>query len=179
MLFRPLFAVLIFAMTALGMPAKRDAATIQGDLKKMNVQCLSLDKAIIAFPGSGGTLSQAWAIHTGAVALEGSTTNATLDVKDSGPFTETQWNAIIQYTKGTFTPNVLKSLDDISAKSEGLTYVHANGIASDDLQNLQVAANAFWNAMIANAPAGQQGDAKGMLDEINTALESAINAVKS
>ena len=52
------FVTLIFALSAFGMPMKRDATQVMTDIEGMNNKTSSLDKAINDLPSGGATLAQ-------------------------------------------------------------------------------------------------------------------------
>ncbi|KAF8128970.1 hydrophobic surface binding protein A-domain-containing protein [Boletus edulis] len=175
MFIRLSFVTLIFAVAALGMPVKRDAAKVGQDIENLDEQAQALDASVNAFPNMGGTLTQVYGIHQAAVNMDKYIKTTTNDVNASEGFSDDEGNSMLSLIKEGLAPDVKKGLDDLVAKKSALFALGADSITKADIDTLKEDSNAFKNAIVAKAPANLKNDFMEQFDAIINELANAAN----
>ncbi|KAG6380048.1 hydrophobic surface binding protein A-domain-containing protein [Boletus reticuloceps] len=175
MFIRLSFVTLIFAVAALGMPVKRDAAKVGQDIEDLDKQVQALDASVNAFPNMGGTLAQVYAIHQATESVDKVIMTTTNDANASEGFNDDEGNSIFSLIKERLGPDVKKGLDDLVAKHPAISALHASPIAEADINILKKDSNALGNAIVAKAPANLKSDIMEQFDAINKELANAAN----
>ncbi|KAF5383285.1 hypothetical protein D9615_004803 [Tricholomella constricta] len=155
-------------------------ADIQADIADISTKLTTLDNSIAAFPSTGGTLSQALAIHSNAVTLGKSIDQGTTDVNDVDPkpFSDEDGRAILD----SFTalePTINNALIGIVDKKAALEALPVGGIPAlvkQDLSNLSASTAALEDALIAAAPESIVDEAIALKERIDAAFATAIAA---
>ncbi|KAJ7747184.1 hydrophobic surface binding protein [Mycena maculata] len=150
-----LIAFLSVASLGLALVVQRDATQVEGDLTKISAQVTTLDNAILAFPETGGTLTQALFVHNDAIILDTDIKTATTDATASGPFGAAS-DAILDQVQN-LEPLIDKTLNDLIAKKAAFAALSVGGITAlvlADLETLQkdteLLASALENKISAN-----------------------------
>ncbi|THH14456.1 hypothetical protein EW146_g5882 [Bondarzewia mesenterica] len=192
--------VFSFVLAALASPlSKRTVAQVESDISNINDQVNSLNTAIEAFPDSGGSLSEALAIHTSATNLETAINSATsdtqaiylhdltlhssslIDVQATDPFSDADGQTILSQVQA-LEPNITSALQNIVEKKPAFEALPIGGIPAlveQDLQTLESDTSAFANALIANTPADLLDQANSIKSDIDSAFATAVAAYAS
>jgi len=154
-------------------------ADVEADLNSISTQVTALDKAVTAFPNTGGSLLAALAIHTDAVNLGSAIDKGTTDTKAVPlPISETDGQTILNLVS-SFEPTIEHALSQIIAKKPAFQALPIGGIPAlvkQDLSNLSASTNALETALIASAPADLVAAATTLKNNINAAFAQAIAA---
>ncbi|KAF8552299.1 hypothetical protein OG21DRAFT_1604796 [Imleria badia] len=178
MFFRLSFVTLIFAAVALGTPVKRDAAEVVEDIQKVDAQTKSLDELIQAFPNSGGTLPEVYAIHEAGVKVEGTLLTATNDASASSDFTDAQSNTNLAELR-ILASDVKETLANLVTKEPAVSKMGAAPIAESDLQNLKAATDALYKALYPKMQPDTQSALKELFSDTDAEFSNAIKAYSS
>jgi len=173
------FAVLASLVTA---TFASTVADVLADISTIASQTSTLDKAITAFPATGGSLLNALAIHTDSTNLVTSINKGTTDVNGvPKPVSEADGASILSAVQG-FEPSILDSLTQIVIKKPAFQNLPLGGIPAlvkQDLINLNASTFAFEAALIASAPADLVPTATSVKAAVDAAFASAIAAYSS
>ncbi|KAK7445737.1 hypothetical protein VKT23_014732 [Stygiomarasmius scandens] len=167
------FAILAsVAALALASPFKRTVAQVETDLRNIATQVTTLDNNINAFPNSGGSLTQALAIHTAAQNLLTSVNSATTDVQGTTGVSESDGQTIIGIVNG-FEPTIIDALNAIITKKPAFDALPLGGVSAlvkQDLGQLGTATSNLEVALINQAPS----DLKSQAQSIQAAVDAAF-----
>ncbi|KAJ8086744.1 hypothetical protein AAF712_001889 [Marasmius tenuissimus] len=179
------FFVIFSAVSALTLatPFKRDVATVGADIAAISTQFTGLDTAINNYPNVGGTLEQAWAIHTAAATLDDSVKKATADTQATAVFSEADGQTILASVQA-IKPTILHALTGIVDKKSAFKALPIDGIPAllfQDFKNLNVSTPALFDALTANSHVGlvpQLNQVKNAVGElIVTVLVNLLNSI--
>ncbi|KAJ7795272.1 hydrophobic surface binding protein [Mycena olivaceomarginata] len=173
------FAILSIAALSLAAVIKRDAATVEKDLAVLTGQVMALDNAAQAFPLSGGTLAEAMTVHTSAVNVISTLTNAASDEQAVDTFSETEGQAILAALEG-FEPNILDFLQNTVVKKPAFAlFPGVTALILQDLNNYLTAGIAFGSTLFNKAPADLDARVAQFRTTTVSAFEVAIDAYSS
>ncbi|KDR66234.1 hypothetical protein GALMADRAFT_81133 [Galerina marginata CBS 339.88] len=159
-------------------PLRRTVDQVQADIATISTKVTALDKAINAFPLTGGSLIAALGIHNSAVTLIGTLKTATADVIATGPLGEDDGRAVLSAVEAV-EPIIDDSLIGIVAKKPAFQALPIGGLPAlilQDLTFLKGNTSAFSDALIASAPADLVDEATTLRDDIVAAFDPAIAA---
>ncbi|KAF8489926.1 hydrophobic surface binding protein [Gautieria morchelliformis] len=174
--------VLIYSLAASASPFnKRTVAQVEADIATINSQVTTLDSAINSFPDSGGSLTQALAIHTDSVNLVSAIAQGTTDVTSTGAFSDADATTILQSLEA-IQPTIIDALNAIVAKKpafQGLPIGGVTALVKQDIGDLDGNTTAFESALIAATPTDLQANATAIKTAIDAAFSNAVAAYAS
>ncbi|KAK7034596.1 hypothetical protein VNI00_012227 [Paramarasmius palmivorus] len=154
---------------------KRTVEQVKADIATISSQVATLNKNIQAFPNSGGSISGALAIHSGAITLANSISKGTADVKNTTGVSSSDAQSILQSVQG-FEPTIKSALDGIAAKKPAFDAMPIGGIsklAKQDLATLGNNTSAFAQQLVNSAPTNMKSTAQSIANDINAAFAKA------
>ncbi|KAJ3576364.1 hypothetical protein NP233_g456 [Leucocoprinus birnbaumii] len=180
--FKMQFKSLVVLASAVATAWGATVADVLTDLGNVKTQVTTLDNAINGFPNSGGTLTQALAIHTDATNTNSAVQATTSDANTvPTPVSESDGQSILTAIQG-IEPIIEDALTAIVAKKAAFQALPVGGIpalVASDLSTLNASTNALENVLIAKAPADLQATAQAISGRINSAFATAIAAYAS
>ncbi|KAF5383281.1 hypothetical protein D9615_004806 [Tricholomella constricta] len=155
-------------------------ADVQADIADITTKLHALDDSITAFPTSGGTLTQALAIHNNAVALGSSIDQGATDTAavTPNPVSDADGRSILDSFEA-LEPTINHALVGIVDRKAAFTALPLGGIPAlvkQDLANLNASTSNIEAALIGSAPAGLVGEATDLKNRIDAAFATAIAA---
>ncbi|KXN86818.1 hypothetical protein AN958_09554 [Leucoagaricus sp. SymC.cos] len=170
---------LFYLASAISVAFGATVADVLTDLAAVKDQVANLDNAINAFPTSGGSLTQALAIHTDATSTGSAVDKTTSDANTvATPVAESDGQSILDAITG-IEPIIEDALIAIVAKKPALQALPIGGIPAlvkQDLSSLNASTTALEIALISKAPADLVGPANAVKTKIDGAFATAIAA---
>ncbi|KAF5349121.1 hypothetical protein D9756_009496 [Leucocoprinus leucothites] len=170
---------LVFLASALATAWGATVADVLADLNTVKSRVTTLDNAINGFPNSGGTLTQALAIHTDATNTQTAVDDTTADANTvPTPVSESDGQSILNSIT-SIEPVIENALSAIVTKKAAFDALPVGGIpalVAQDLSNLSASTSALENALISKAPADLVSQANAVKGRIDAAFATAIAA---
>jgi len=155
-------------------------ATVRADIATISTQVNSLRDSVAAFPDSGGSLIEVLAINVAAGNLILAINTATIDTKAvTAAVSGDDANKILADLTN-LKPTILDALRLLVAKKPAVASLYnvidVPALAVHALKALQTAVSALEAALIASAPADFKNKSQPLIDEVDTAFATAIQA---
>ncbi|KAF9558553.1 hydrophobic surface binding protein [Agrocybe pediades] len=170
-------ASLIILSSLVSAALSATVADVIADTHNIVAQTNTLDSVITSFPNTGGSLTAALSIHSGAVSLGSTIDRGTADIISAHkPVSQADGTTILSVVQ-TFENAIVRTLSDIVAKKATFAALPIGGIPAlvlQDLINLRNSVFKFETQLIGYVPSKLVAPANKMLAPINDAFARAI-----
>ncbi|KAF7342554.1 hypothetical protein MSAN_02011700 [Mycena sanguinolenta] len=149
------FSLLAVLSVVLAASVKRDAATVEVDLKTTSSAVTDVYNAINTFSGSAN-IENAGRIEVSVNNLGGSLVTVTKDANASPSFSDADCTAIINEVEA-FTSTIVKGLQKFATCAAQINQLHLQGLACGSLKDLKSKTEGAFTALKAKCVNQQTG----------------------
>ncbi|CAN8100250.1 unnamed protein product [Discula destructiva] len=149
----------------------RDVATVQANLATIDTDTKSLTAAITAWDAS---VLGALGIQSDVTTLETAITSATTEAKTESQASSTDSTTILDYVGDTLNPDIITSLNALTARKSDFVAAGVTSLVLSDLQTLKSDTDNLGAALTTIASSDTEAQAVTLISDIDAAFASAI-----